>query len=1217
VAYTDHKNLANSLVATAPSPATTGTSLVVTTAEGALFSSGTFLCIVGPANTVLTPSNSEYVLATRSTDTFTIVRKQQGSSARTIVVGDQIAEVLTGEHLAEIERTTELKIAALNAASVDEGVLRGCAVSWVSGMTVKIASGKIRINGIHYQIPATTLAVAENGLTLPKGSGTLDVASCESFPGSPTTSQPLIVVSTNGDQVVKYTGKASDTRFNVNTGDGTGTLATGGLVSQGRTLANGDATLPRIDLIVADNTAQIVVVQGTAAAIPIMPALPADSVLLARIDVPWGATALTAALITDGRVLIPEFMNRSLYYVLDNTPAMKQVRRAFAEAFDRPVDFLWGPGDSIDEGYYVSDDCYRHIYITNRRLQGLFNPSGCPGGEGYIPAFHFKGGLATAAGTPSGSVNIPQRFSWSAGITLPETYLGIGLGQRGGYVALHGDSASIWVWGDRFWLLYTKGPSGGFMGVCTDGTVAVATGGTCLTTTGTGTITSTPAPSVGVSSAVVPGWPTTSFTLTVDNEDMTVTVGRDQTTMTVSARGINGTTAVAHVVGDWIAWAPAGVARVDTQSGTSISGNLYDSGQLSRGMHWVLILAIKRALPGITSNSVANPTSVLWAAAHGLVAGQQITIAGVTGGTPSINGLQTIFDVPDSTHTRLTGVNATVGGTGGSAVNGTSGYLAAFDGIMVFDGDGGKSSSTFDDGSASSATPTKWDSTRAAFTSADIGKSIAGTYIAPNTTITAVSAGQATLSVAHTAPGTPTTAIVFTLGGRGRGVRMWDCNRAGATSADFNATTLWADALKYVVDPDVCVLELGINDFVGTATDQIQLATNLTANIATIRARALSTPSIVLVVPYQPGNHTAEEWDAFVNAIYGVALVQGCAVWDMTLRLPASPATGGTDLYADPYHPTDILSKEMSQQFAVFFLNIPDMPGDGLGRTWGLGGDGSDGSLIFDGTTTLLGMAPSSSVYTLTRDIFLAEATINSGVTIKTNNFRIYCAGIFTNRGIVSNDGTVGGTAVTSTPGIAGAATALQTLAATLVGGAGGAVAGVGAAGSAAVAADGPILGGNGGTGATAGAAGGAGGNTANTANINSARTLWSALSGSAISAASTGKILFVKGGQGGGGGGGQAATNAGSGGGAGGGVVCLIVQTLVNHGTIRANGGNGGPAIGTAGAGGGGGGGAVFIVSAFFQKMGMIQVLGGSPGASGVGTPTAGAPGTVVAIRA
>lgn len=81
-----------SAVATAPSPATSGTSLTVTAGQGSRFPTPPFEVTIFPAGSQPTASNAEIVLVTAITsDTLTITRAQEGTTARSIVVGDQIA----------------------------------------------------------------------------------------------------------------------------------------------------------------------------------------------------------------------------------------------------------------------------------------------------------------------------------------------------------------------------------------------------------------------------------------------------------------------------------------------------------------------------------------------------------------------------------------------------------------------------------------------------------------------------------------------------------------------------------------------------------------------------------------------------------------------------------------------------------------------------------------------------------------------------------------------------------------------------------------------------------------------------------------------------------------------------------------------------------------------------------------------------------------------
>ena len=98
------KNFAYSLVATAPSPASSGTSLVVTAAQGALFPAVPFDVTIWPTAVQPISSNAEIATVTAvSTDTLTIVRAQQGTGARTVVVGDQIAATIHARTLNDLD----------------------------------------------------------------------------------------------------------------------------------------------------------------------------------------------------------------------------------------------------------------------------------------------------------------------------------------------------------------------------------------------------------------------------------------------------------------------------------------------------------------------------------------------------------------------------------------------------------------------------------------------------------------------------------------------------------------------------------------------------------------------------------------------------------------------------------------------------------------------------------------------------------------------------------------------------------------------------------------------------------------------------------------------------------------------------------------------------------------------------------------------------------
>lgn len=279
-------------------------------------------------------------------------------------------------------------------------------------------------------------------------------------------------------------------------------------------------------------------------------------------------------------------------------------------------------------------------------------------------------------------------------------------------------------------------------------------------------------------------------------------------------------------------------------------------------------------------------------------------------------------------------------------------------------------------------------------------------------------------------------------------------------------------------------------------------------------------------------------------------------------------------------------------------------------------GDGSDGVITYDGSTTILGVVPSGSVYTLTRDIFPQTMTVNSGVTVNTGGYRIYVRGVLTiaSTAIVGRPGNAGGTG-----NAAGAALAPHSVGGSGAGAAGFTVGSGGNTGGSTNASYGGS-GGNGGSTPTPRVAGTGGTATPLGADSGTVRAAPGVHTGVVLGGnSSTGSttITIVQGGAGGGSGGCDTSSNSGSGGG-GGGVVLIAALSLANSGTITAAGGNGGNASGTqAGAGGGGGGGTILLTTTS-SSVGVTDVSGGTHGtATGSGTNgTNGSVGTVIAIN-
>jgi hypothetical protein len=134
MAFEQSVNLAVSTVATAPSPASSGTSLVVGAGEGARFGTPPFNVTVFPAAADPTPANAEIVRVTaRSTDTFsTIVRAQESTVARSIVVGDRVVLTPTAKTFTDIQSYIDAIAGVLTVHGNDTTIHRQAATNYAT-----------------------------------------------------------------------------------------------------------------------------------------------------------------------------------------------------------------------------------------------------------------------------------------------------------------------------------------------------------------------------------------------------------------------------------------------------------------------------------------------------------------------------------------------------------------------------------------------------------------------------------------------------------------------------------------------------------------------------------------------------------------------------------------------------------------------------------------------------------------------------------------------------------------------------------------------------------------------------------------------------------------------------------------------------------------------------------------------------------------------------
>lgn len=140
------KDGATSTVATAPSPATSGTSLVVQSGEGARFPSPPFYAIVHPANSLPVTANAEKVLVTNvSTDTFTIVRAQGIYTAKSIATGWRISNAIFQE---------DINNSSIIQNEVPGGSINGSNKDFTLASATGMVTGSLKLfkNGIRLKI---------------------------------------------------------------------------------------------------------------------------------------------------------------------------------------------------------------------------------------------------------------------------------------------------------------------------------------------------------------------------------------------------------------------------------------------------------------------------------------------------------------------------------------------------------------------------------------------------------------------------------------------------------------------------------------------------------------------------------------------------------------------------------------------------------------------------------------------------------------------------------------------------------------------------------------------------------------------------------------------------------------------------------------------------------------------------------------------------------
>lgn len=164
------KNFAISEVATAPSPAVSGTSLTVKAGQGSRFPAVPFNVSIWPKNTLPDPVNAEIVRVTaRATDVLTITRAQEGSAARTIIIGDLVAASITEKMITDLAATTPATTPG--GASGQVQVNDGGAFYGDGNLTYDKATGQLRAAALRSEGPLVVVGATSLNGTLATAGG--------------------------------------------------------------------------------------------------------------------------------------------------------------------------------------------------------------------------------------------------------------------------------------------------------------------------------------------------------------------------------------------------------------------------------------------------------------------------------------------------------------------------------------------------------------------------------------------------------------------------------------------------------------------------------------------------------------------------------------------------------------------------------------------------------------------------------------------------------------------------------------------------------------------------------------------------------------------------------------------------------------------------------------------------------------------------------------
>ncbi len=174
MAFDNHADLAKTTIATAPSPADSGTAIDVTSAAGfpAVGASGGFNCTVWDGSDISTAEIVRVTSKGSGTD-WTITRAQEGTSARTIVVGDFIENTITKKVITDIETAVSQIVSGSHAIAnaVDHESVTGLALGFtpsrVGSLSISRPSGglNLRANDVSGTLTADGFDFELDGVT--------------------------------------------------------------------------------------------------------------------------------------------------------------------------------------------------------------------------------------------------------------------------------------------------------------------------------------------------------------------------------------------------------------------------------------------------------------------------------------------------------------------------------------------------------------------------------------------------------------------------------------------------------------------------------------------------------------------------------------------------------------------------------------------------------------------------------------------------------------------------------------------------------------------------------------------------------------------------------------------------------------------------------------------------------------------------------------------